>query len=116
MRRLSNSDASNRPLTRRGSIDVIRMAIEKGQQLDPALIEKLTSNEHRAGRIDPLRMKLGSIITIASGIGVCLMAMFMAGVAPWAFYPIFGAGLVMTQPSVSWCGAGRMRSEICFAG
>jgi Domain of unknown function (DUF6249) len=79
---------------RRGSVDVIRMAIEKGQQLDPALIEKLTSNEHRAGRIDPLHMKIGSIITIASGIGICLLAMFMNGVSPWAFYPIFGAGLV----------------------
>jgi hypothetical protein len=79
---------------RRGGVDVIRMAIEKGQQLDPALIEKLTSSEHRAERIDPLHMKLGSIITIASGIGICLFAVFMNGVASWAFYPIFGAGLV----------------------
>jgi hypothetical protein len=79
---------------RRGSVDVIRMAIEKGQQLDPALIEKLTSNEHRAGRIDPLHMKLGSIITIASGIGICLFGLFMNGASSWAFYPIFGAGLV----------------------
>jgi hypothetical protein len=79
---------------RRGSVDVIRMAIEKGQQLDPALIEKLTSNEHRAERIDPLHMKLGSIITIASGLGICLLGWLMVGVSPLAFYPIFGAGLV----------------------
>ena len=79
---------------RHGSVDVMRMASEKGQQLDPALIEKLTSTDHREERINPLHMKLGSIITIASGIGICLLAMFMAGVAPWAFYPIFGAGLV----------------------
>jgi hypothetical protein len=78
---------------RRGSVDVIRMAIEKGQQLDPALIEKLTSNE-RGEPIDPLRMKLGGIITIASGIGVCLLGLFMTGVSSSAFYPIFGAGLV----------------------
>jgi hypothetical protein len=79
---------------RRGSVDVIRIAIEKGQQLDPALIEKLTSNERRAERIDPLHMKLGSIITIASGVGICLLGIFMNGASPGAFYPIFGAGLV----------------------
>lgn len=79
---------------RRGSVDVIRMAIEKGQQLDPALIEKLTSNEQRTERIDPLHLKLAAIITIASGIGICLLAWLMVGVSPVAFYPIFGLGLV----------------------
>jgi hypothetical protein len=79
---------------RRGSVDVIRMAIDKGQPLDPALIEKLTSSERGAERIDPLHVKLGSIITIASGIGICLLACFMAGVAPVSFYPIFGVGLL----------------------
>jgi hypothetical protein len=79
---------------RRGSVEVIRMAIEKGQQLDPALIEKLTSNEQRAGRIDPLHLKLGGIITIASGVGICLAACFIVGMSPIAFYPIFGLGLV----------------------
>jgi len=79
---------------RRGSVEVIRMAIEKGQQLDPALIEQLTSNEKHAERIDPLHMKIGGIITIASGVGFCLLALFMVGVSPMAFYPIFGAGLV----------------------
>jgi hypothetical protein len=79
---------------RRGSVEVIRMAIEKGQQLDPTLIDKLTSNEQRAERIDPLNMKLGGIITIASGIGICLLALFMTGVSSLAFFPIFGAGLL----------------------
>jgi hypothetical protein len=79
---------------RRGSVEVIRMAIEKGQQLDPALIDKLTSNEQRAERIDPLNMKLGGIITIASGIGICLLALFMTGVSSLAFFPIFGVGLL----------------------
>jgi len=78
---------------RRASVDVIRMAIEKGQQLDPALIEKLTSNE-RAEPIDPLHMKLGGIITIASGIGICLLGLFMTGISMQAFYPICCACLV----------------------
>jgi hypothetical protein len=79
---------------RRGNIDVIRMFIEKGQQLDPALIEKLTSNEQRDQRIDPVHMKFAAIITIASGIGVCLLSLFLAGISALAFYPVFGVGLV----------------------
>jgi hypothetical protein len=78
---------------RRGSVEVIRMAIEKGQQLDPALIEKMTSNAQRE-RIDPLHVKLGGIITIASGVGICLMGLFMLNVSIQAGIPIFGAGLV----------------------
>jgi hypothetical protein len=79
---------------RRGSVDVIRMAIDKGQPLDPALIEKLTSSEQHSERIDPLHVKLGGIITIASGIGICLLACFMVGLSPVSFYPIFGLGLL----------------------
>jgi hypothetical protein len=55
---------------RRGGIEVLRLAIEKGQQLDPALVEKLTSNEHRGEQVDPMEIKLGGIITIAAGVGI----------------------------------------------
>jgi hypothetical protein len=79
---------------RSGNVDVIRAAIDKGQQLDPALIEKLTSSEQRNQRIDPVQMKFAAIITIASGIGLCLLALFLTGLSPLAFYPTFGVGLV----------------------
>jgi hypothetical protein len=78
---------------RRGGIDVLRLAIEKGQQLDPALVEKLTSNEHRGERIDPVDIKLGGIVTIAAGVGICLLSFFVSRVAPVALYPILGAGV-----------------------
>jgi hypothetical protein len=78
---------------RRGGLDVLRLAIEKGQQLDPALVEKLTSNEHRGERIDPVDIKLGGIVTIAAGVGICLLSFFVSRVAPVALYPILGAGV-----------------------
>jgi hypothetical protein len=80
---------------RRGSIDVIRMAIEKGQQLDPALIEKLTSNERREEPIDPLHVKLGGIITLAAGVGISLFSFFISRIVPVAFYPILGGGVLV---------------------
>jgi hypothetical protein len=80
---------------RRGSVDVLRMAIEKGQQLDPALIEKLTTNERRDEPIDPLHVKLGGIITLAAGVGICLLSLFIGHIAPVALYPILGGGVLV---------------------
>jgi hypothetical protein len=79
---------------RRGGVEVLRIAIEKGQQLDPALIEKLTSSQHSAGRVEPIQIKLGGIITTAAGIGICLLSFFISRVAPVALYPILGGGVL----------------------
>ena len=85
---------------RRGGVEVLRAAIEKGQQLDPALIEKLTSNERRDERIEPLHVKLGGIITLAAGVGLCLMSFFISRIAPIALYPIMGAGVLVISVGV----------------
>jgi Domain of unknown function (DUF6249) len=96
---------------RRGNIDVIRMAIDKGQQLDPALIEKLTSGGERDQPIDPVQMKFAAIITIASGIGVCLLALFLTGISALAFYPTFGLGLVTICVGIGLRVASKMLAE-----
>jgi hypothetical protein len=80
---------------RRSGVEVLRMAIEKGQQLDPALIEKLTSYHQRSERIEPIHIKLGGIIAVASGVGICLLSCFIAAVAPVALYPILGGGVLV---------------------
>jgi hypothetical protein len=80
---------------RRGRLEVLRMAIEKGQQLDPVLIEKLTTNQHGAERIEPIQIKLGGIITTAAGVGICLMSFFISRVALVALYPILGSGVLV---------------------
>src|SRR5580698_1034045 len=96
---------------RRGNIDVIRMAIDKGLQLDPVLIEKLTSNEQRDQRIDPVLMKFAAIITIASGIGICLVALILIGVWPLAFYPTLGAGVVAVCVGIGLRIGSKMLAE-----
>lgn len=77
---------------RRIGIEVLRLAIERGQQLDPALIEKLTSHHERSEPIEPIHIELGGIITIATGVGICLLSFFVSRVAPIALYPILGGG------------------------
>jgi hypothetical protein len=96
---------------RRGTVDVIRMAIEKGQQLDPALIEKLTSYDRRDERIEPVHVKLGGIITLAAGVGICLVSFFISRIAPVALYPILGGGVLVISIGVGLLIGARALAE-----
>ena len=51
--------------------------------------------ERHEEKIDPTDVKLGGIITLAAGIGIFLLAFFISRVAPIAFYPILGGGVVV---------------------
>src|SRR5579863_10419950 len=56
----------------------LRAAIERGQPLDPALVERLMAPEPRENdTINPLHLKVGGIITIAAGVGVAILAYFL---------------------------------------
>jgi hypothetical protein len=80
---------------RRLGVEVVRAAIEKGHQLDAALIEKLTASPHdREQRIEPMHLKLGGVITIATGIGLAPVSYLVGTVFPVAFYPILGLAVL----------------------
>ena len=82
---------------RRLELEPLRVAIERGQQLDPALVEQLmTRDRHNPAedRLDPLHFRIGGIITLAAGIGVAILAFFLDHLAPAAFYPVLGAGVL----------------------
>ena len=51
------------------SLEPLRAAIEKGQQLDPAVVERLMAPAHEKG-IDPLALWVAGVIVISAGIGV----------------------------------------------
>ena len=87
---------------RQVAFEPLRAAIERGQQLDPALVERLMAPQRDEG-INPLHLQVGGIITLASGVGVALLAFFLNPVAPMAFYPVLGGGVV-----VVCVGAGLM--------
>jgi uncharacterized protein DUF6249 len=80
---------------RRLNVDLLRTIIEKGQPLDPALVTKLISPDVAEGRVDPEDLKLGGIITTASGIGIFLMSFFIGRLAPLALYPILAGGTIV---------------------
>ena len=82
-------------LKRKASLDALRAAIERGQQLDPALVERLMTPEKPSGSgIAPIGLMVGGIIVTAVGAGVFLMSFLLSREDPSALYPIMGGGTV----------------------
>jgi hypothetical protein len=82
-------DYKKRQLT----LEPLKQAIEKGQQLDPAVVERLMAPAADPG-IYPVGLKVGGIIVIAAGVGTAILSVFIAKLAPVAFWPVMGGGLV----------------------
>jgi hypothetical protein len=78
---------------RKAALEPLRAAIEHGQQLDPALVERLMAPEQSSG-MSPVGLKVAGIITCAAGIGVMILSLFLAQVASEALYPVMGGGVV----------------------
>ena len=83
------SDYKKRQLT----LEPLRLAIERGQQLDPALIDRLMAPDRDAG-LNPLYLRVGGIVTLAAGVGVVILAFLLNQVYPVSFYPVLGGGVV----------------------
>jgi hypothetical protein len=77
---------------RKLEIEPLRAAIERGQQLDPALIEKLMAREPRGQPVNPLDLRVGGIITIFAAIGIGLLAL----VSRWLGLTALLAGLPLS--------------------
>jgi hypothetical protein len=76
-------------------LEPLRAAIERGQPLDPAVVERLMAPEPREeDTLNALHLKVGGIITIAAGVGVAILSYFLGLVAASALYPVLGVGLV----------------------
>jgi hypothetical protein len=76
-------------LMRRESEMTIRLAIEKGQQLDPATIDKLLRHSRKGGADS---LMVGGGVTLATGLGLPIMGYFILE----AFRPLLGVGLMIS--------------------
>jgi hypothetical protein len=75
-------------------LEPLRAAIERGIQLDPAVIEKLMTREAKGQSVDPMNLKIGGIITAASGTGVGVASFLVTPWMPQAHYPLLALGVV----------------------
>jgi Domain of unknown function (DUF6249) len=76
------------------ALEPLRTAIEHGQQLTPEILAKLFGQEEREQALDPKLLRVGGIITCASGIGVALLAPFVALVFPPYHWIVLGVGVL----------------------
>jgi hypothetical protein len=79
---------------RKLALEPLRAAIERGHTIDPALIERLMAPERPDKTLDALGIRVGGIITIASGIGVGILSYFVAPGGPLSRFPLLGLGIV----------------------
>lgn len=91
---------------RQAALEPLRAAIERGQQLDPALVERLMAPEPSSG-IAPMGLLVSGIIAGAAGVGVVILAIFLEQAQHGALYPIMGGGIVLLCIGAGLIVAGR---------
>jgi len=77
---------------RRIELEPLRAAMERGGPLDAAVVEKLMTREPHSDGLNPLQLRVGGIITIASGVGIVLLSFFVSQLGEAFLYPCLGAG------------------------
>lgn len=82
----------------------IRLAIEKGVQLDPALVESLD----KPAPSNPDGYYIGGYASLASGIGLIPFAYLLRNISVEAFYPLIGAGILAGLIGLSLIIVARM--------
>jgi Domain of unknown function (DUF6249) len=70
---------------RAADLDLIRFAIEKGQPLDPAIVQQILAKPTAT-------LFVGGVITIAAGIGLLVFAIFLSRITLHGGWVIAGAG------------------------
>lgn len=102
-------------LRHRETQKTIRLAIEKGMQLDPALIDKLVTRKPAKSE----DFYVGGFVCIAVGIGLPILGYFVSRIDPEAFFPITGAGILVGLIGVSLSLVGIVigrRDKVCKDG
>ena len=91
---------------RKAALEPLRAAIERGQQLDPALVERLMAPEPSSG-IAPMGLLVGGIVVSAAGVGVMILSIFLSQSSREAFFPVMGGGIVVLCVGVGLILASR---------
>ncbi len=75
---------------RLAALELIQRALDKGERLDPAVVEKLLGR-----RPEQRRLRMPGIMTIALGVGLALSGVFMGGGDAAAVSERFANGAIL---------------------
>jgi len=82
-------------LNTRAKLDLFRLAIEKGQALDPAVLDRLMPKQEEP-ESSPAQagtgLQVGAIMCFAAGIGLPLLGYFISSLEPDALPALLGFG------------------------
>jgi Domain of unknown function (DUF6249) len=80
----------------KAALELLRAAIERGQQLSPEVIDRLMERDkpQESAGIDPRDLRIGGIITCASGLGLMLMSLILIEVIPRYYWVVLGTGVL----------------------
>jgi Domain of unknown function (DUF6249) len=95
---------------RRMELEPLRLALERGHPVDPAVVDKLLYRG-RQDKLDPMLIHVGGIITIAAGVGVGLLSYFVDPLFPQARRPLIGLGILAVCVGIGLLIAGRSLSK-----
>jgi len=87
----------------------VRLAIERGQQLDAALVEKLLTPVTPSLPKNPYSLPFGFI---SAGLGVAIFGGFMRQIEDEAFWPITGAGCIILLVGLGLLAAVKMGGRL----
>ncbi len=90
------------------AIESLKLAVEHGQNLDPAVIQALLSQQKGGAELNPAALQVAGIITTATAVGVFLLGFCLLGIAPVAIWPTVGAGAVTLCTGIGILIAGRV--------
>ena len=81
-------------LSRRDMQKTLQIAMQRGETLDPALIEKVMGESVQKPGNMRRDLAIGGIVTLFAGIGVGVGGYFISLQAPEALMPMIGAGAI----------------------
>jgi hypothetical protein len=94
------------------AMESLRAAIERGQPLEPAVVEHILARHSGSARDDAKDLapylQIGGIITVAASIGVFIAAFFVGLQFPMAKLPMLGAGVLAVCIGVGLLVAARV--------
>jgi hypothetical protein len=81
---------------RQAALELLRAAIERGQQLSPEVIDRLLERDkpQESAGVDPRDLHIGGIIVCASGVGLALMSVLLIAAIPQYWWWVLGTGVL----------------------
>ncbi|MCX7035585.1 MAG: DUF6249 domain-containing protein [Proteobacteria bacterium] len=77
----------------------LRTAIERGQQIDPAMIEKIMAGQQKPKQ-SQFGLLIGGVVVSFAGVGILLMGLILGAEDPEALKALVGSGVLVGMVGV----------------